>query len=120
MGKADDQKGPKVTIKQKGPRIERDPAKDAEEQAQQQEQPQQRPAQPAQDDDRAKDLKEQMARLQADFTNFKKRMEKDRLQTVQDAHGDLAVQLLPVIDNFDRAAEHVPEAIKEDQWYVGV
>ena len=124
MGNDGGKKGPKVTIKQKGRRIERDPAKDAEGQAQQgQTEPRQDaqgPVQPAPDDDRTRDLKGQMARLQADFSNFKRRVEQDRIRMVQDAHGDLAVQLLPVIDNFDRAAEHVPEAIKGDQWYAGI
>lgn len=127
QGGDEDRKGPKVTIKQKGRRIERDPAKDDEKRgeahdqagpASGQESDQQAP--PAADDGRAKELEEQMARLQADFTNFKKRVEKDRLQTVQDARADLAVQLLPVIDNFDRAAEHVPEAVSQDPWYAGI
>lgn len=111
--------GPKVTIKQKGPRIERDPAKDAAKQAQTGDQARQAAgyAGPSAEEE---NLREQMARLQADFTNFKKRVEKDRLQMVADAHGDLAVQLLPVIDNFDRAAEHVPEQVKNDPWYTGV
>lgn len=120
-----DKQGPKVTIKQKGRRVERDPAKGAEEGRPQREHGQprqeaQRQAQPARDDGRAKDLKEQMARLQADFTNFKRRVEQERIQTVQDAHGDLATQLLPVVDNFDRAAEHVPEAVSKDPWYAGI
>jgi molecular chaperone GrpE len=116
MDKDDQKQGPKVTIRQKGKRVERDPAKDAE-----QEKPSEETAQQAAGPSVEKEnLREQMARLQADFTNFKKRMEKDRLRMVQDAHGDLAVQLLPVIDNFDRAAEHVPEAIKQDQWYAGI
>ncbi|MDP3999936.1 MAG: nucleotide exchange factor GrpE [bacterium] len=115
----DDQKGPKVTIKQKGPRIERDPAKDAGKQAQTGDQARQEVgyAGPSPEEE---NLREQMARLQADFTNFKQRTERDRLQMVADAHGDLAVQLLPVIDNFDRAAEHVPEQVKNDPWYTGV
>ncbi|MEX2043330.1 MAG: nucleotide exchange factor GrpE [Patescibacteria group bacterium] len=120
QGDGDGKKGPKVTIKQKGRRIERDPAKDAGKQEGQTPDQARQSAGYAGPTPEAEDLREQMARLQADFTNFKKRVEKDRIQTVREAHGDLAVQLLPVIDNFDRAAEHVPEAIKEDQWYAGI
>ena len=32
----------------------------------------------------------------------------------------MALKLMPVIDNFDRAAEHVPEAVSKDPWYAGV
>ncbi|HEY8108813.1 MAG TPA: nucleotide exchange factor GrpE [Patescibacteria group bacterium] len=113
-------KGPKVTIKKKGQRLERDPAKDSDKRTGKTADQANQAAGYAGPSPEAEDLRGQMARLQADFTNFKKRMEKERLQMVQDAHGDLAVQLLPVIDNFDRAAEHVPEAIKGDQWYAGI
>jgi molecular chaperone GrpE len=44
-----------------------------------------------------------LRRLQAEFVNFRKRMERERLETAAWAQGRLAEQLLPVLDDFDRA-----------------
>lgn len=100
--------GPKVTIRKKD-RVERKPPKDAEQ-----------PAVGGDPADEISGLKAQMARLQADFTNFRRRTEEERVEVIGMARTDLALKLLPVIDNFDRAAEHVPEAVKGDPWYVGI
>ena len=61
-----------------------------------------------------------MARLQADFSNFRRRTEEERLEVAALIRTDVALKLLPVIDNFDRAAEHVPEAVEKDPWYAGI
>ena len=50
-------------------------------------------------------LKEQLIRLGADFQNYKKRVEKDRLMWTQSARADVLLQLLPVVDDFDRAMQ---------------
>ena len=44
-----------------------------------------------------------LLRLQADFDNYKKRVEKEKIQIVQFASSELIEKLLPVLDNFDRA-----------------
>jgi molecular chaperone GrpE len=48
-------------------------------------------------------LRERILRLQADFDNFKKRIERERLDHLRHATGDLVTRLLPVLDNFERA-----------------
>ena len=45
-------------------------------------------------------------RLAADFQNYKKRVEKERFERYSDGKKDFAGDLLPVIDNFDRALGH--------------
>lgn len=50
-------------------------------------------------------LFQQLARVQADFANAKKRLEAERDQHVQFANSTLLKGLLPVIDNFERALE---------------
>ncbi len=112
---------PKVTIRKKE-RLERKPPKGSDEPKARQAGEADTPAAGSTADrpGEADALRAQMARLQADFSNFRRRTEEERLEVAALARTDLALKLLPVIDNFDRAAEHVPEAVKEDPWYVGI
>ncbi len=66
------------------------------------------------------ELKEQLLRVHADFDNFKRRTAEERAELFDTARAEMALKLMPVIDNFDRAAEHVPEAIQKDPWYAGI
>jgi molecular chaperone GrpE len=49
------------------------------------------------------DLTDRLARRQADFENYRKRVERERAETATRATGDLVSRLLPVIDNLSRA-----------------
>jgi molecular chaperone GrpE len=42
------------------------------------------------------------------------------LEIQQRATGDMAARLLPVMDDFDRAMDNVPEAISADSWFEGL
>ena len=59
-------------------------------------------------------------RVQAEFANARKRMDKQRQETQQRATGDMAAKLLPVADDFQRAMETVPETISSDIWFEGI
>ena len=52
-----------------------------------------------------KELKESLARRQADFENYRKRMERERSETYNRVVADIASKLLPVTDNLKRALE---------------
>lgn len=52
-----------------------------------------------------KDLKDSLARRQADFENYRKRMERERTETYNRVVADIAAKLLPVLDNLKRALE---------------
>ena len=52
-----------------------------------------------------KELKEGLARRQADFENYRKRVERERTETYNRAVADIAAKLLPVLDNLKRALE---------------
>jgi len=52
---------------------------------------------------RAEDLFSRLQYLQADFENYKKRVERDKEAFVKFANEELIVKLLPVIDDFERA-----------------
>lgn len=68
--------------------------------------------------------KEKYIRLQADFDNFRKRSEKERLTIRSDAQGEVIESLLPMVDNFERAKQQLkPETEKEkkiDTSYQGI
>jgi molecular chaperone GrpE len=49
-------------------------------------------------------LQEQLLRRRAEFENFRRRIEKERAQIAADAAGELLSELLPTIDNLERAA----------------
>ena len=50
-----------------------------------------------------------LLRLQADFDNFRKRALKERQEALQYGSQNLFKDLLPVVDNLDRAIEHARE-----------
>src|SRR6267143_1862675 len=52
-----------------------------------------------------KDLRDSLARRQADLENYRKRMERERTETYNRVVADIAAKLLPVRDNLKRALE---------------
>ena len=67
---------------------------------------------------KAKEERDQLLRLKADFENTKKRLEKDKLEAIKFANERLLVEILPIVDNLDRAMAslsegHDPEKVKE-------
>ena len=48
-------------------------------------------------------LYDQVLRRQAEFENYRKRVEKDKTEYYQRMRADVLLDLLPVLDNFDRA-----------------
>jgi len=65
-----------------------------------------------------KELRESLARRQADFENYRKRMERERGETYNRVVVDIAAKLLPVLDNLKRAleAEASVEASESDEF----
>jgi molecular chaperone GrpE len=77
------------------------------------------PAPPSDSDARAAqdDMKDRYLRTLADFDNFRKRSEREKNDYFRYALAGLIRDLLPVIDNFDRALEHAEEG---DDFHKGV
>ena len=63
------------------------------------------------------DLKDRYLRTLADFENFRKRSEREKSDFFKYALGGLLRELLPVLDNFDRALDHAGEG---DDFHRGV
>jgi molecular chaperone GrpE len=64
------------------------------------------------------ELKDRLARRQADFENYRKRVERERTETYNRVVADIATKLLPVLDNLKRAleAESSMEAAESDEF----
>jgi molecular chaperone GrpE len=59
-------------------------------------------------------------RTQADFINYKKQVNEEHAKFCRTANANLVYELLPVLDNFQLAAKHIPENLKDDNWAQGV
>ena len=59
-------------------------------------------------------------RARAEFANYKKRVDRERSEIFQRASLDTLKALLPIIDDFDRAFENMPEDIGEHAWVGGM
>jgi molecular chaperone GrpE len=53
--------------------------------------------------DKTTELTATLQRLQAEFENFKKRNEKEKAMFIQFANKQLLMEIIPIIDNFERA-----------------
>ncbi len=51
-------------------------------------------------------LTEDLQRLQAEYSNYKKRVDRDRLLVADIAIASALTEMLPILDDLDRAAEH--------------
>ena len=65
-------------------------------------------------------LKNKYLRTLAEYENFRKRSEKEKAQMFELGAKSIIEQLLPVVDNFERALEHIPEEEKENSFAKGV
>ena len=63
------------------------------------------------------DLKDRYLRMVADFDNYRKRADRAKSDFFTYAMGGLMRELLPVLDNFDRALDHAAEG---DDFHKGV
>ncbi len=59
-------------------------------------------------------------RTQADFINYRRRIEDERAQQARDATVALLQKLFPILDDFLRAREHATPAEVESSWGQGV
>ena len=65
--------------------------------------------------DHISDLTNTLQRLQADFENYRKRTEKERLEHTKFACQNAIVELLPVLDNFELALKHTSNKKKDSK-----
>lgn len=71
-------------------------------------------------DEQIAELTADIQRVRADFENYRKRAEEDRASARIAGAESATQQLLPVIDNIERAIAHIPEDINEHPWVRGI
>lgn len=66
------------------------------------------------------EMTETAQRAAADFQNFKRRTEEEKSGLRIFANLQFLQAIFPVIDNFQRAFQHIPESLTNDEWVKGV
>ena len=94
--------------------------KKVEEAKKEDEQKQSDEQQTADSENQAEQLKDQLTRCMADMQNMRRRAEEDKFRFIKFANAEMLKELLPIIDNFDRACQQVPEDLQENGWCKGV
>lgn len=70
--------------------------------------------------DRTKELTEALKRERADAVNLRRRHEAEMASLRTSVKAHVVADLLPVIDNFERALKHVPADLKDNDYVKGV
>ena len=66
------------------------------------------------------DLNEKYLRLMAEFDNFRKRTVREKGELILDATGELVRELIPILDNLDRATEHRNDKTTLEEYVNGI
>jgi len=66
------------------------------------------------------DLKAGWQRTQADFENYKKRIDQEKTLWREQSKIETFAHLLPLLDNIALATNHLPEKISKDPWVQGI
>jgi len=69
---------------------------------------------------KCQELESGWRRTQADFENYRKRTEYLKKQWIEEANLELIVKILPVVDNFERANQYIPDNLKGHDWIKGI
>jgi len=65
-------------------------------------------------------LTHDLQRLAADFANYRKRTDAERMEFAKYAKADLIRKLLDVLDGYDRALETMPDEVQGQPWVEGM
>ena len=66
------------------------------------------------------DLTSDLQRTRADFENYRKRIEQEKITAKENGESAAIIKLLPIIDAINNALNHMPEELAENAWAKGV
>lgn len=66
------------------------------------------------------DLTLDLQRTRADFENYRKRVDAEKVAARESGQANAILKLLPVIDNIERAIAYTPEELKDNSWVQSV
>jgi len=58
-----------------------------------------------------------LAKVSADFDNYKKRVERDKIDMIFFLKNDILKKILPRVDDLDRIIKNTPEDLKNNALY---
>lgn len=70
--------------------------------------------------DKYDELNDKYLRLYSDFDNYRKRTNKERIDTLKNASQEVVVDLLPVLDDFDRAIQAMDVQCADEESVKGI
>jgi molecular chaperone GrpE len=71
-------------------------------------------------DEEIVDLTLDLQRTRADFENYRKRVDLEKVAARESGQASAILKLLPVIDNIERAIAYTPEELKDNNWVQSV
>ena len=71
-------------------------------------------------DEKIEELTDKLTRQMAEFDNFRKRTEKEKSQMYEIGANDIIEKILPVVDNFERGLDSIPEEEKGSPFAEGM
>ena len=66
------------------------------------------------------ELTQDLQRTRADFENYRKRVEQEKVAAREAGQAATILKLLPAVDTIERATNHIPESLKDDKWAQGI
>ena len=82
--------------------------------------PEEIPVEASEAEEPAVDYKDKWQRAVADLENARKRFEVERMAAIKYGSQSLIEELLPTVDNFYRATEHIPAEQQGSPWVAGI
>ena len=79
-----------------------------------------KPAKPDKKDKQIEELNDKYRRLFAEFDNYRKRTEVEKTGMFGEGEKTVLLKVLPLIDNFERALQNVPEEEKDSAFVDGI
>lgn len=70
--------------------------------------------------DQIQELTLDMQRQRADFENYRKRVDTEKISLTEITKAATIMKLLPVVDDIERAVSHAPAELAENNWVQGV
>lgn len=74
----------------------------------------------AQLEQQVNDLTSDLQRTRADFENYRKRVDQEKVAAKENGEASAIIKLLPIIDAVDKALGHMPEELADNAWAKGV
>lgn len=74
------------------------------------------PKKPTKQQQQMDELTADLQRTRADFENYRKRVDAEKLAARESGQSSAVLKLLPVVDNIERALQYLPENLKDNAW----